>query len=114
MVTKQSSTNITVTTNTFNRIARIQELEGAQKMLRVAVLGGGCSGFQYDFKLEDKAESDDLVITQGSASVIIDPVSQPFLENSVIDYTQELIGARFVVQNPNATSSCGCGISFSL
>lgn len=113
-MTTQPSTNILVTPNAFSRIRKIQEIEGAQKMLRVAVLGGGCSGFQYDFKLEDAAEADDLIITKDGASVLIDPTSQPFLENSVIDFTQELIGARFVIENPNASSSCGCGISFSL
>jgi iron-sulfur cluster assembly accessory protein len=85
--------------------------------LRVAVDGGGCSGFQYDISLDDPAE-DDLVLAgagdTASERVVIDAVSLPFLENAVIDYTEELIGARFVIENPNATSSCGCGTSFSM
>lgn len=111
-MTVQSS--IIVTASAFERIRKIQQSEGAHKKLRVAVLGGGCSGFQYDFKLEDSIEADDLVINDETASVLIDPVSLPFLKDSVIDFTKELIGARFVVNNPNASSSCGCGISFSV
>ena len=79
----------------------------------VGVLGGGCSGFQYDIRLDDAAP-DDLVLERDGAKVLVDPVSLPFLQNAVIDFTDELIGARFVVENPNATSSCGCGTSFSI
>ncbi len=82
--------------------------------LRVAVEGGGCSGFQYEIKLEDIAGGDDLVLEKNGQKVLIDTISLPFLSNAVIDFTQELIGARFVVDNPNATSSCGCGTSFSM
>jgi iron-sulfur cluster assembly accessory protein len=79
----------------------------------VAVDGGGCSGFQYDITLDDPAE-DDLQLKDGNVVVVIDPVSLPFLENAVIHFTEELIGARFVIENPNATASCGCGTSFSM
>ena len=96
---------------TDRAFARIEEIGG--QPLRVAVEGGGCSGFQYDIRLDDAAE-DDLVLEKGSARVLIDPVSLPFLADAEIDFADELIGARFVVRNPNAVSSCGCGTSFSL
>lgn len=105
---------ITVSDSCAERLTAISEAEGATKNLRVAVLGGGCSGFQYEFTLVDTAEDDDLVLTAGPGAVLIDPVSLPFLSGSVIDFQDELIGARFAVNNPNATSSCGCGTSFSI
>ncbi|MGR3291912.1 MAG: HesB/IscA family protein, partial [Paracoccaceae bacterium] len=80
---------------------------------RIAVEGGGCSGFQYEIKLDDPAE-DDLLLQGNGQTVVIDSLSLPFLSNAVIDYSQELIGARFIIENPNATSSCGCGTSFSM
>ena len=101
-----------VTDRAFERLAEI----GAQaqgKSLRVAVEGGGCSGFQYDIKLDDPA-ADDLVLEQAGQKVLVDQISLPFLSNAVIDFTEELIGARFVINNPNASSSCGCGTSFSM
>ncbi len=102
-----------VTDRAFARLAEIAELTGAQKALRVAVEGGGCSGFQYDIKLDDPA-ADDLVLEGAGQKVLIDQVSLPFLANAVIDFTEEVIGARFVIENPNASSSCGCGTSFSV
>jgi iron-sulfur cluster insertion protein len=102
-----------VTPRAFARLAEINAETGDVKALRVAVDGGGCSGFQYDITLDDPAE-DDVVLKGDGSAVVIDPVSLPFLENAVIDYTEELIGARFVIENPNATSSCGCGTSFSM
>jgi iron-sulfur cluster insertion protein len=102
-----------VTDRAFARLAEIAELTGKTQPLRVAVDGGGCSGFQYDIKL-DEPGSDDLVLEKDGQKVLVDSVSLPFLSNAVIDFTDELIGARFVVQNPNATSSCGCGTSFSI
>ena len=83
-------------------------------MLRVSVEGGGCSGFQYKFDVEREKASDDIVIAQGSATVLIDPVSVGFLAGSEIDFVDDLIGASFKINNPNAKSSCGCGTSFSL
>ncbi|MGB0507674.1 MAG: HesB/IscA family protein [Pikeienuella sp.] len=105
---------ITVSNSCAERLAAISEAEGSPKSLRVAVLGGGCSGFQYEFTLVDGPDDDDLILAAGPGSVLIDPVSQPFLSGSVIDFQDELIGARFAVNNPNATSSCGCGTSFSI
>lgn len=101
-----------VTERAFARLAEIGA--GADgKALRVAVEGGGCSGFQYDIKL-DAVAKDDLVLEGAGERVVVDSVSLPFLSNAVIDFTEELIGARFVIENPNATSSCGCGTSFSM
>jgi iron-sulfur cluster assembly accessory protein len=103
---------IRVTERALARIAEISEAEGAPKLLRVAVLGGGCSGFQYEFALEDAPGADDRLFGEGK--VLIDPESLPLLEGSVVDFKDELIGARFAIENPNATSSCGCGTSFSI
>lgn len=102
-----------VTARAFARIAEINAATGEAKALRVAVEGGGCSGFQYDIRLDDPA-ADDLVLEGAGQKVVIDEVSLPFLTQATIDFTEELIGARFVVENPNATSSCGCGTSFSI
>jgi iron-sulfur cluster insertion protein len=98
-----------VTDRAFERLAEI----GAS-VFRVAVDGGGCSGFQYDLRLEDGVAPDDTVLEKDGVRVAIDPVSLPFLQGAVIDFAEELIGSRFVIQNPNATASCGCGTSFSI
>ena len=101
-----------VTNRAFERLAEIgAQAEG--KALRVAVEGGGCSGFQYEIDL-DEAKPNDLIISGNGESVVIDSVSLPFLSSAVIDFSEELIGARFVIDNPNASSSCGCGVSFSM
>ncbi|MEL6521331.1 MAG: iron-sulfur cluster assembly accessory protein [Pseudomonadota bacterium] len=100
----------TVTERAF---ARLAEIAAAPQALRVAVEGGGCSGFQYEIKL-DEPDDDDLVLEGNGQRVVVDSVSLPFLEGAVIDFTEELIGARFTIENPNATSSCGCGTSFSM
>ena len=102
-----------VTPRAFARLAEINAAAGACQALRVAVAGGGCSGFQYDIRLDAPAP-DDLVLEGDGQKVLVDPVSLPFLSNATIDFSEELIGARFVVDNPNATSSCGCGTSFSI
>jgi iron-sulfur cluster assembly accessory protein len=103
-----------VTDRAFARLAEINADAPRTQALRVAVEGGGCSGFQYEIKLDDTAAEDDLVLEKDGQKVMIDAVSLPFLSNAVIDFSEELIGARFVIDNPNATSSCGCGTSFSL
>lgn len=92
---------------------QLRAIGGDQAVLRVAVDGGGCSGFQYRIEL-DKAEGEDLVIQDQSSKIVIDPVSLTFLSGAVIDYKVELIGSRFVIENPNAATSCGCGTSFSI
>lgn len=101
-----------VTDRAFARLSEIGAADQGQA-LRVAVEGGGCSGFQYEIALDTPAE-DDLVLEGNGETVVVDTVSLPFLQNAVIDFTEELIGARFVIENPNATSSCGCGTSFSM
>ena len=103
----------TVTDRAYARLAEINEESGDEQALRVAVEGGGCSGFQYDIRLDAPAD-DDLVLEKNGQRVVVDLVSLPFLANAVIDFSEELIGARFTIENPNAASSCGCGTSFSI
>jgi len=102
-----------VTPRAYARLAEINAATGEAKALRVAVEGGGCSGFQYDIRLDQPAV-DDLVLEEAGQKVVIDEVSLPFLANATIDFSEELIGARFVIENPNATAACGCGTSFSV
>nr|WP_209282440.1 iron-sulfur cluster assembly accessory protein [Brevundimonas alba] len=96
------------------RLAKLAEAEGRPVMLRVAVDGGGCSGFQYRFELVDSAEPDDIRIEADGQAALVDPVSLPFLKGSEVAFVDDLAGAQFVVRNPNAASSCGCGVSFSI
>ena len=102
-----------VTDRAFARLEEINDASEAPRALRVGVKGGGCSGFEYDIRLDDPA-ADDLVLEKDGQRVLVDPVSLPFLADATIDCTEELIGARFTIENPNATSSCGCGTSFSI
>ncbi len=101
-----------VTERAFARLAEIGAADQG-KALRVAVEGGGCSGFQYDITLDAPA-ADDLVLEGEGQKVVVDAISLPFLEGATIDFSEELIGARFIIDNPNASSSCGCGTSFSM
>lgn len=101
-----------VTDRAFERLSEIGAGDQGQA-LRVAVEGGGCSGFNYEIKLDAPAP-DDLVLEGLGQKVVVDSVSLPFLTDAVIDFSEELIGARFVIENPNASSSCGCGTSFSM
>lgn len=103
-----------VTERAATRIAEIIAADGAGLALRVSVLAGGCSGFQYRFELDKDVQPDDLVIEQANARVLIDPSSLDLLAGSELDFTDALMGAHFAVKNPNATSSCGCGTSFSV
>jgi iron-sulfur cluster assembly accessory protein len=105
---------VTVSARAAKRIAEILKAEARPMMLRVAVTGGGCSGFQYNFTLDDSRLDEDLVLERDGAVVLIDPVSLDFLKGSEIDFVDDLIGAAFKINNPNATSSCGCGTSFSV
>jgi len=102
----------TVTPRAFERLAEIGAAAQG-KALRVAVEGGGCSGFQYEIDLDEPKE-DDLILEGAGEKVLIDSVSLPFLASAIIDFSEDLIGARFVINNPNASSSCGCGTSFSI
>ena len=97
------------------RVAALAENEGNPKlMLRVGVLGGGCSGFQYDIGFADIVNEDDQVFETDGIKMVVDETSLPFLEGAKVDFVQELIGASFRIDNPNANASCGCGSSFSL
>jgi iron-sulfur cluster insertion protein len=105
---------ITLSASAARRIREIGEGEGRAVMLRVAVEGGGCSGFQYLFDLVEAGEPDDLKVERDGAAALVDDVSVPFLAGSEIDWVEELAAAEFRVRNPNAKSSCGCGVSFSI
>ncbi len=108
------SHTITLSDTAARRIEEIISNEPEGSMLRVSVKGGGCSGFQYEFDITRDRENDDIVLRKGAATVLIDPVSLPYLEGSQIDFVDDLIGASFKIHNPNATASCGCGTSFSI
>ena len=105
---------ITLSDSAAKRIGVILSAEAGPVMLRVSVEGGGCSGFQYGFTLDDTRQDDDLVLEKDGATVLIDSVSQMYLGGSEIDYVDDLIGAAFKINNPNAVASCGCGTSFSV
>lgn len=105
---------VTVSARAAKRIAAILSKEPEGAMLRVAVEGGGCSGFQYKFDIVTDRETDDLVLDADGYSVLVDTVSVEYMNGSVIDFSDELIGAAFKIENPNATAACGCGTSFSL
>jgi len=108
------TSNITLTDRAASRIRDIVGANPAMRALRIAVNGGGCSGFQYDFALAESASDDDLVVERDGATVLIDPVSRGFVEGAEIDFVDDLIGQSFKVNNPNAKASCGCGTSFSI
>jgi iron-sulfur cluster assembly accessory protein len=106
--------NVTISERAARRIGEILKSEGGDAKLRISVEGGGCSGFQYKFDIDKTQAEDDLVIVRDSAVVLVDPSSAPFLADSELDFVDDLIGASFRVNNPNATASCGCGTSFSI
>lgn len=107
-----------VMTFTDNAASKVQSLiteEGNDKLkLRVYVTGGGCSGFQYGFAFEEDIKEDDTIIENKGASLVVDPLSYQYLVGSRIDYVEGLEGSRFIVDNPLATTTCGCGASFSI
>ena len=105
---------VTLSSAAARRLKALSEAEGHTVMLRVAVEGGGCSGFQYKFDLVEAAEDDDLKIERDGAAALVDVVSLALLKGSEIDFADELAAAEFRVKNPNAKSSCGCGVSFSI
>lgn len=109
-----SENSIILTESAARRIGEIVAEEPENKLLRVSVEGGGCSGFQYKFDLVARSEPDDLVVERDGAKVLIDPVSIAYMAGSEIDFVDDLIGASFKINNPNATAGCGCGTSFSI
>lgn len=102
---------LTVTPAAAKRILEIAPQHGA---LRIAVNGGGCSGFQYEFKLDSDRVDDDTAFERDGATVLVDSVSLGFMDGATVDFVDDLMGQSFRVQNPQAKSSCGCGTSFSL
>lgn len=109
-----TTTDITLSERAAQRIRALGQVEGRSVMLRVAVEGGGCSGFQYQFDLVEAGQDDDLKIERDGAAALVDVVSLALLKGSEIDFVDELAGAEFRIRNPNAKSSCGCGVSFSI
>ncbi len=105
---------VRLTVAAAGRIRRLIEEEGRPALsLRVYISGGGCSGFQYGFGFEEAAAEDDYRLEQHGVTLIVDPLSMPYLEGAEIDYAEDLQGERFIIRNPNATTTCGCGSSFS-
>jgi len=105
---------VTLSSSAAARVNKVLSREPAGSALRVAVDGGGCSGFQYSFTITTEAAPDDLVVERDGAVVLIDPMSLEYMKGSEIDFVDDLIGQSFKVNNPNATASCGCGTSFSV
>jgi iron-sulfur cluster insertion protein len=114
MVTDMESP-LLFTDSAANKVKQLIEEEGnADLKLRVFVSGGGCSGFQYGFTFDEVANEDDTVLNKNGVQLLIDPMSFQYLVGAEIDYTEGLEGAQFVIKNPNATTTCGCGSSFSV
>ena len=108
-------TRITFSANAARKVHELVSARGRQPpMLRVYIQGGGCSGFQYGFAFEDAAAEDDFAVDSDGATLLVDPLSYQYLMGSEVDYREDLQGARFVVTNPNAVVTCGCGASFSI
>jgi iron-sulfur cluster insertion protein len=107
--------NITVTESAAKRIALLREQEQvAGANLRIAVSGGGCSGFQYGLSFDDQTNPDDRVFERDGIAVVVDDVSLDLLNGAEVDFVEDLMGASFQIRNPNAATSCGCGNSFSI
>lgn len=107
---------MTLTDNAVAKLAKLKSAEGNDSlMLRVYVTGGGCSGFSYGFDFaEEIDDDDDATFANGDAVLVVDSLSYQYLHGSTIDYVEGLEGSRFIVNNPNATTTCGCGSSFSI
>jgi iron-sulfur cluster insertion protein len=102
------------TDSAANKVKALIEEEGNPELkLRVFVTGGGCSGFQYGFTFDEVTNEDDMIIEKNGVTLLVDPMSMQYMMGAEVDYTEGLEGAQFVIKNPNATSTCGCGSSFS-
>lgn len=109
------NTPVTLSENAAKRINTLVESQGNKNLkFRITINGGGCSGFQYDFALVEDSKEDDLVVERNGATMLVDGLSIMYLMGSEVDFTEELAGSMFVVKNPNATASCGCGSSFAV
>lgn len=114
---KMTTQNITITDRAARQVAHLISLEShtsSSLFLRISVSGGGCSGFQYHFSLDDAQTPDDQMFEKNGISVVIDSISLGLLSDAIVDYVEDLTSSQFVIKNPNATASCGCGNSFSL
>ena len=110
-----SETLLEFSDSAVKKLKSLQQEEGKPDLkLRVSVYGGGCSGFQYTFSLDEETKADDRTVEKDGAVLLIDQMSYNYLTGSAVDYVEGLEGAMFVVNNPNATSTCGCGASFSI
>ena len=110
-----SERRITISDSAARRIAALKTQEAAEgAFLRIAVSGGGCSGFQYGLSFDEERNPDDVVFEHGGVRVVVDEVSLDLLNESEVDFVEDLMGASFQIKNPNAASSCGCGNSFSI
>ncbi len=96
------------------RVRRLIEAEGLDLKLRVFITGGGCSGFSYGFTFDEEVAEDDAIVETDGVTMLVDPMSYPYLAGAQVDFKEDLQGAQFVVENPNASSTCGCGNSFAL
>ena len=105
--------NLEITENAQNHIANVLK-EDQSNFFRITVLGGGCAGFQYKFDFDNSKNKDDIIINASKVNILIDETSLNFIKGSKIDYVTELIGSSFKISNPQASSSCGCGTSFSI
>lgn len=114
-VEQESDQDIRVTDSAVNKVRRLVDEEANPDLkLRVFVTGGGCSGFQYGFTFDEIAAEDDAAIEKGGVTVLVDPLSYQYLAGAEVDYEEGLQGSKFVIRNPNAATTCGCGSSFSI
>ncbi len=105
---------LVLTESAARRVNALNAQDGGHKMFRVTVQGGGCSGYQYEFKLDDQSNDDDVTFKRDGATLVTDETSLDLIAGSEVDFIEDLMGAYFQVRNPNATSSCGCGTSFAI
>jgi iron-sulfur cluster assembly accessory protein len=106
--------NLVLSERAARRINEIMAGEPSGSMLRISVNGGGCSGFQYGFDVDRSRQADDVVVERDGATVLVDEMSLQYMDGSVIDFVDDLIGQSFKIENPQATAGCGCGTSFSI
>lgn len=104
---------ITVTDNALTKLNTILNEENPGAKLRIFIQGGGCSGLQYGFAIEEQQEEDDFVVSEGNVSILIDGMSSSYIEGATIDFSEDQYGENFVIKNPNAKTTCGCGSSFT-